>query len=146
MSRKWYIIMYNWYYITKKDLKKKTSEKFIEIISNIIKEKNGSGKLITTSISLKRSFMNFSTGNGGWTHTGITAQQILSLSCLPIPTSLHTLFNIFFTLKIQKIFELCKKIKIFLFFLYFCDSAGIRTQDPDIKSVVLYQLSYEVLP
>ena len=25
------------------------------------------------------------------------------------------------------------------------DSAGARTQDPDIKSVVLYQLSYRVL-
>ncbi len=26
----------------------------------------------------------------------------------------------------------------------FCDSAGARTQDPNIKSVVLYQLSYEI--
>ena len=26
--------------------------------------------------------------------------------------------------------------------LSFCDPAGIRTQDPNIKSVVLYQLSY----
>ena len=29
--------------------------------------------------------------------------------------------------------------------LSYCDSAGARTQDPDIKSVVLYQLSYEVI-
>ena len=28
--------------------------------------------------------------------------------------------------------------------LFVCDSAGIRTQDPNIKSVVLYQLSYEI--
>jgi hypothetical protein len=28
--------------------------------------------------------------------------------------------------------------------LYFCDLAGIRTQDPIIKSDVLYQLSYQV--
>ncbi len=27
-----------------------------------------------------------------------------------------------------------------------CDPAGIRTQDPYIKSVMLYQLSYEILP
>ena len=27
----------------------------------------------------------------------------------------------------------------------FCDPAGARTQDPDIKSVVLYQLSYRIL-
>jgi hypothetical protein len=26
----------------------------------------------------------------------------------------------------------------------FGDSAGVRTQDPNIKSVVLYQLSYEI--
>jgi hypothetical protein len=29
--------------------------------------------------------------------------------------------------------------------LNFCDPAGARTQDPNIKSVVLYQLSYRVL-
>ncbi len=28
----------------------------------------------------------------------------------------------------------------------FCDPAGARTQDPDIKSVVLYQLSYRISP
>ena len=28
----------------------------------------------------------------------------------------------------------------------FCDPAGIRTQDPYIKSVMLYQLSYEINP
>ena len=28
--------------------------------------------------------------------------------------------------------------------LFFCDLAGIRTQDPIIKSDVLYQLSYQV--
>lgn len=26
----------------------------------------------------------------------------------------------------------------------FCDPAGARTQDPNIKSVVLYQLSYRI--
>lgn len=26
----------------------------------------------------------------------------------------------------------------------FCDPAGVRTQDPNIKSVMLYQLSYRV--
>jgi hypothetical protein len=29
--------------------------------------------------------------------------------------------------------------------LYFCDPTGARTQDPNIKSVVLYQLSYRVV-
>jgi hypothetical protein len=29
-------------------------------------------------------------------------------------------------------------------FLEFCDPAGARTQDPNIKSVVLYQLSYGI--
>ena len=29
-------------------------------------------------------------------------------------------------------------------FYYFCDPAGTRTQGPNIKSVVLYQLSYEI--
>ena len=28
--------------------------------------------------------------------------------------------------------------------LVFCDPAGIRTQDPYIKSVLLYQLSYRI--
>ena len=28
----------------------------------------------------------------------------------------------------------------------FCDSTGARTQDPYIKSVLLYQLSYRVIP
>ena len=28
----------------------------------------------------------------------------------------------------------------------FCDPAGTRTQGPNIKSVVLYQLSYEISP
>ena len=28
---------------------------------------------------------------------------------------------------------------------FFCDPAGARTQDPNIKSVVLYQLSYRVI-
>ena len=27
---------------------------------------------------------------------------------------------------------------------FFCDPAGARTQDPNIKSVVLYLLSYEI--
>ena len=29
---------------------------------------------------------------------------------------------------------------------FFCDPAGARTQDPNIKSVVLYQLSYGIIP
>lgn len=29
-------------------------------------------------------------------------------------------------------------------YFFFCDPAGIRTQGPNIKSVVLYQLSYEI--
>ena len=33
-----------------------------------------------------------------------------------------------------------------LHFLLTCDPAGIRTQDPYIKSVMLYQLSYEINP
>ena len=28
-------------------------------------------------------------------------------------------------------------------FIFFCEPAGTRTQDPYIKSVMLYQLSYE---
>ena len=27
----------------------------------------------------------------------------------------------------------------------FCDPAGIRTQDPNIKSVMLYRLSYRIV-
>ncbi len=34
----------------------------------------------------------------------------------------------------------------FLFYAEHCDFAGIRTQDPYIKSVLLYQLSYEIKP
>ena len=30
--------------------------------------------------------------------------------------------------------------------LFFCDLAGTRTQDPYIKSVLLYQLSYGIFP
>jgi hypothetical protein len=33
-----------------------------------------------------------------------------------------------------------------MFWLTFCDPAGIRTQDPYIKSVLLYQLSYGIFP
>ncbi len=32
-----------------------------------------------------------------------------------------------------------------LYCLLTCDPAGIRTQDPYIKSVMLYQLSYEII-
>ena len=32
-----------------------------------------------------------------------------------------------------------------MFIIVDCDSAGARTQDPNIKSVVLYLLSYEVI-
>ncbi len=28
---------------------------------------------------------------------------------------------------------------------FFCDPAGIRTQDPNIKSVMLYRLSYRII-
>lgn len=35
-------------------------------------------------------------------------------------------------------------ISFYIFNISFCDPAGIRTQDSYIKSVVLYQLSYEV--
>jgi hypothetical protein len=31
------------------------------------------------------------------------------------------------------------------FFSFFCDPAGIRTQDHYIKSVMLYQLSYGII-
>ncbi len=31
-------------------------------------------------------------------------------------------------------------------FFFFCDLAGIRTQDPLIKSQMLYQLSYQIFP
>lgn len=31
-------------------------------------------------------------------------------------------------------------------FLFSSDSVGTRTQDPYIKSVLLYQLSYEIIP
>ena len=36
--------------------------------------------------------------------------------------------------------------KTTLFRVVFCDPAGTRTQDPNIKSVMLYQLSYEIIP
>ena len=34
---------------------------------------------------------------------------------------------------------------LILFDIAFCDPAGIRTQDPYIKSVLLYQLSYGIV-
>ena len=40
---------------------------------------------------------------------------------------------------------LYKQKKLSLVMLNFCDPAGIRTQDPIIKSDVLYQLSYRVI-
>ena len=33
-----------------------------------------------------------------------------------------------------------------VFYFVFCDPAGTRTQDPYIKSVMLYQLSYGIIP
>ena len=39
---------------------------------------------------------------------------------------------------------LYKKTTQIAWFSYFCDPAGTRTQDPNIKSVVLYQLSYGI--
>ena len=33
-----------------------------------------------------------------------------------------------------------------VFGCFFCDPAGTRTQDPYIKSVLLYQLSYGIVP
>ena len=41
-------------------------------------------------------------------------------------------------------FKKIKTKKAKPFDLAFCDSAGTRTQDPYIKSVLLYQLSYEI--
>ena len=38
-----------------------------------------------------------------------------------------------------------KKKKLNNLLSFFCDPAGIRTQDPYIKSVMLYQLSYRVV-
>ncbi len=39
----------------------------------------------------------------------------------------------------------CQQKKAFLFLeKLFCDPAEARTQDPQIKSLLLYQLSYEV--
>ncbi len=32
-----------------------------------------------------------------------------------------------------------------MLFCSYCDPAGARTQDPNIKSVMLYQLSYGIL-
>ncbi len=40
---------------------------------------------------------------------------------------------------------LLKQKKLILRLAFFCDPAGIRTQDPYIKSVLLYQLSYGIL-
>ena len=36
--------------------------------------------------------------------------------------------------------------KSFLLWKLFCDPAGARTQDPIIKSDMLYQLSYGIIP
>ena len=38
-----------------------------------------------------------------------------------------------------------KKVSIIKIETFFCDPAGARTQDPNIKSVVLYQLSYWII-
>ena len=41
--------------------------------------------------------------------------------------------------------DITNKKRIHLLSASFCDSAGTRTQGPYIKSVLLYQLSYEIL-
>ena len=50
---------------------------------------------------------------------------------------------------VRVVFTLLKTKKLQLLkveaFLFFCDLAGIRTQDPFIKSEMLYQLSYQVV-
>ena len=47
---------------------------------------------------------------------------------------------------LNSLFILKEKATISDSLLCFCDPAGTRTQDPNIKSVVLYQLSYEIIP
>ena len=37
-----------------------------------------------------------------------------------------------------------KTVEVKNFDCFWCDPAGARTQDPNIKSVVLYLLSYEI--
>ncbi len=44
-----------------------------------------------------------------------------------------------------KKFRRKKNLSNFLRGFLFCDPAGIRTQGPYIKSVLLYQLSYEII-
>ena len=58
-----------------------------------------------------------------------------------------------FFLRIRCFLRFCLKINtpeihwiLGVFFACFCDPAGIRTQDPNIKSVVLYRLSYWIGP
>jgi hypothetical protein len=54
-------------------------------------------------------------------------------------------FNLIFRWKFfNSLFYLKEKATISDSLLCFCDPAGTRTQDPNIKSVVLYQLSYEI--
>jgi hypothetical protein len=42
-------------------------------------------------------------------------------------------------------FSQTKKPHLLVWFSFLCDPAGIRTQDPYIKSVMLYQLSYGIV-
>jgi hypothetical protein len=45
-----------------------------------------------------------------------------------------------------KVFTHCKFPEAAVLLGNFCDPVGTRTQDPIIKSDVLYQLSYEIIP
>jgi hypothetical protein len=61
----------------------------------------------------------------------------LKMACLPVSPPGYIITNVTET---QKKSHKKRKLKSFLF----CDPAGARTQDPHIKSVMLYQLSYGI--
>jgi hypothetical protein len=52
--------------------------------------------------------------------------------------------NSFYTEGVNEKSVASMNLQRFIFFL--CDLAGIRTQDPLIKSQMLYQLSYQIFP
>ena len=72
-----------------------------------------------------------------WSRTSTSiGHHPLKMACLPIPPREHKLkLNVTVSGKQKKLRQGC---------LNFCDLAGARTQDPYIKSVLLYQLSYQV--
>ena len=78
----------------------------------------------------------FCTENGTRTHTDLSAQQILSLSCLPIPSSRHLLYQIVkeqFIL-LNNILNIVLFVKYSIFLIHNWCLRGNRTYSHILKS------------